>query len=514
LWGIVFAVSVADSAFAYAATYPNAASRAKLARSFSGNAGFNAIFGTARRLDTVAGFTSWRTMGFLTILGAVWGLLAATRLTRGEEDAGRWELLLSGATTRRGAAAQAAAGMGAGLVILWVVTAGAAVAIGSTSKVMFSFSASLFLATALVASAALFAAVGLLAGQLAVSRRQANGIGAGVLGACFLVRMVADSGSGLAWLRWATPLGWIENSRPLTGSNPAALVPVAVAVAVAVAVDIAIAGARDLGGSVVPGGGGRPARTRLLNGPLGLAVRLGRNVDAAWIAGMAALGISLGLIAKSASGAINASTSISNAIHRLGGYRGGAATYLGIAFLIAAALVTFVAAGQIAASRAEESSGRLEHLLVGSVARWRWLASRLAVSAGLLVLTSLATGLAAWVGAASQHSGTGIVELAKAGLNIAPPALFVLGAGTLVFGVAPRLSSGVVYTLVAWSLLVEMIGSVVNNRWLLDTSVLSHITPAPAASPNWLAATWLVGLGLLGAVVGIIAFGRRDLAGA
>ena len=30
------------------------------------------------------------------ILAAIWGLLIATLLTRGEEDAGRWELLLSG----------------------------------------------------------------------------------------------------------------------------------------------------------------------------------------------------------------------------------------------------------------------------------------------------------------------------------------------------------------------------------------------------------------------------------
>ena len=48
------------------------------------------------------------------ILGAVWGLLTSTRLLRGEEDSGRWDLLLCGQTTRRGATAQAIAGLGAG----------------------------------------------------------------------------------------------------------------------------------------------------------------------------------------------------------------------------------------------------------------------------------------------------------------------------------------------------------------------------------------------------------------
>ena len=50
------------------------------------------------------------------LLGAVWGLLTSTRLLRGEEDGGRWELLLAGRTTRRRAAAQALAGLGAGAV--------------------------------------------------------------------------------------------------------------------------------------------------------------------------------------------------------------------------------------------------------------------------------------------------------------------------------------------------------------------------------------------------------------
>ena len=45
------------------------------------------------------------------MLGAVWALLVATRLTRGEEDAGRWELLLAGGTTRGRALSLVMAGL-------------------------------------------------------------------------------------------------------------------------------------------------------------------------------------------------------------------------------------------------------------------------------------------------------------------------------------------------------------------------------------------------------------------
>jgi ABC-2 type transport system permease protein len=119
------------------------------------------------------------------------------------------------------------------------------------------------------------------------------------------------------------------------------------------------------------------------------------------------------------------------------------------------------------------------------------------------------------VGAASQHSGVGLGRLAEAGLNTAPPALFVLGAGGLVYGLRPRLATATAYGLVTWSFLVEFIGSVLRTPgWVLDTSLLTHISPVPATEPNWTATIWLAGLGLAGALVGIATFQRRDLVSA
>src|SRR5439155_557352 len=107
----------------YRSTFPTPASRANLVRSFQGNPAFESIFGLTRHLDTVAGYTAYKTLFTMTILGAVWGLLRATAFLRGEEDAGRFELLLAGPTTRGRATAQVVAGLGAGLVALWVPAA-------------------------------------------------------------------------------------------------------------------------------------------------------------------------------------------------------------------------------------------------------------------------------------------------------------------------------------------------------------------------------------------------------
>jgi ABC-2 type transport system permease protein len=184
-------------------------------------------------------------------------------------------------------------------------------------------------------------------------------------------------------------------------------------------------------------------------------------------------------------------------------------------FIVAAGLMAIAVAGQIAAARSEEATGHLDNLLVRPVARWRWLAVRLSVALGLVVVASALAGVAAWVGATSQHAGVGFGELLGAGLNVVPPAIFVLGIGCLVFGIWPRGAIGVAYGLVVWSFVVETFSAAFDsNHWLRDTSPLLHIAPVPAADPNWTAAIWLVALGLLTAALGVVAFGRRDLAAA
>ncbi|MGZ4119958.1 MAG: hypothetical protein ACXVQS_04790 [Actinomycetota bacterium] len=515
LWGYLFGAMIYATARQYPSLFPDAASRAKIALSVQGNAGFEALFGQIHGIDTVAGYTAYKVGMTLMILGAIWGLLLATRLLRGEEDAGRWELFLSGQTTRARAATQAAIGLGVGVIALWAPTAILTIAIGTSSKVNISVGASLFFATSVVASAAMFMAIGMLVGQLSATRHDANVIGAGMLAGSYLVRMAADSDAGIRWLRWASPLGWIEELRPLTGSRGFAFLPIVALVTVVVAVSIRLAKQRDLEASAFASRDTAKPRTFLLGGQAGLTVRLTRPAIIAWTVAMVATGLVFGLVAQAAGTALRGSPTLERVISRLGGTRAGVESYLGLTFAIAAGLVAIAVAGQIAAIRNEEAAGHLDHLLVRPVGRWRWLTVRLCVGAGLVVGASVLAGLAAWAGAASQHTGVPVSDLIKAGLNVTPPALFVLGVGGLAFGVWPRGSIGVAYGLVVWSFVIETFASITSSsHWLRDTSPLLHIAPAPAAAPNWTAAAWLVGLGLLAAGAGVAAFWRRDLVGA
>jgi len=513
LWGYIFGAFVASSALSYSTIYKTQAEREHLAKAFALNNASRALLGPAPQLQTVAGFTVFKTFMTLMILGAVWGLLTSTRLLRGEEDAGRWELLLSGQTTRRGAAAQALVGLAAGVFMLWAITSVITIVIGRSSNVDIAAGPALYFAVALLASAVMFLAVGALASQLAPTRRQAAAYAAAVLGASYAARMVADSGTGLHWLIWISPLGWIEQLQPLTAPEPLALLPIIAFTAVSAAIAVHLAGGRDVGASTLPDRATSDPHVRLLFGPVGLAIRTLRPVAIGWWVAIALTGLLTGLVAKAA-GATISGTSVQEIFRRLGAPGVGTNAFLGVSFLIVGVLVAFVAAGQMTAAGGEESAGRLDHLLVRPLSRPSWLLGRLLVAVVVLVASGLIAGVFMWLGTATQHSGVGVASLVGAGLNVVPPSLCVLGIGALAFGLRPRAASVVMYGLLGWSLLVELVGGIgALSHYVLDTSVFHQMASAPAVPANWEANAVMAGIGVVSAGIGALAFQGRDLEG-
>ncbi|MGO9456122.1 MAG: ABC transporter permease subunit [Acidimicrobiales bacterium] len=513
LWGLVFGGYVAVAALSYLSAYKTARSRERLEVAFGNSSATSALFGPAHRLQTVAGFTVFKVQMACMLLGAVWGLATSTRLVRGEEDAGRWELLLSGGTTRARAAAQAVCGLAAGVGALWAVTALLVVVTGRSHRVRFDAGASMYLALALVATAVMFAALGAFCSQLAQTRRQAVGYGAAVLGVAYAVRLVADSGIGLTWLRWASPLGWVEELSPFSSPRPWALLPIAAFTAAATTAAVVLAGHRDLGAGAMARRAVPRPHTGLLSGPSGLALRVSWPSFVGWGAALAATGLLLGLIARSAGRTI-AGSSVRQVLSRLGAPGVGADAYLGIGFLILAVLLGFMAAGQATAARSEESSGHLELLVVRPVSRQRWFVGRLALAAVALVVAGVLAGAFTWLGAAAEHAGVGFPTLLGAGLNAVAPAVLVLGAGGLALGLLPRATTAVTYAVLGWSLLVVLAGGFTTlDHWVLDTSVFHQMAAAPAVAADWKTAAVMAGAGVVAAGAGVLTFTRRDLLG-
>ena len=463
----------------------------------------------------MAGFTVFKISMTLMILGAVWGLLTSTRLLRGEEESGRWELLLAGQTTRRGCHGPGARRPGRRRLArcgrsprsspFWS---------GLDASVDIAAGPSLYFALAMVATAVMFLAVGALTSQLGATRRQAASYAAVVPRRCYAVRMIADAGVGLHGLIWASPLGWVEELRPLTAPQPLALLP-----------DRRLhrgAGRRRRAPGRHPrrrgehraGPGDQRAAPRLLSGPTGLAIRLVRPTVIGWWAAIAVSGLLYGLIAKSAGGTISGS-SVHKVFSKLGASGTGADAVLGVCFLVLAVLVAFVGAGQLTAARSEESEGRLDHLLVRPVSRTSWLGGKAPRRCRRPPRERRRRGRhsrGSVPPASTRESAS--PRCLEAGVNLVPPAVAILGIGVLTFGIRPRMVSVVVYTLLGWSLLIVIVGGIgAVDHWVLDTSVFHQMASAPAVSPHWEANGIMMAIGCTGALLGGLAFRRRDLQG-
>jgi len=513
-WALLFGVFVASKSAGYAAAYPSAVARAKLAVSFGNNIGLSALFGAPHAINTVAGFTVWNTLNVMVIVGGIWALMTATKALRGEEESGRWELLLSGQTTARRACLNALAGLASGLLVMYAVAAIAFIVIGKIHSVDFSASAGLFFALAAMSGAAIFMAVGALTAELMPTRSQAAGLAAAIFGFFFVIRAVADI-TTLHWLLWITPLGWIEKLQPLYGSRPIWLIPIA-SLILALSVLTVLIAQRDLGDSVFADRGAAKSHLRLLNSSLGMSFRLTRSKAIAWLVAIAFGATFFGLLTKSAVSAFSGSSSIQNRLQSIvhATQSTGALVFLGVVFYLLMLLIMAMAASSISGIREDESEGFLDNLLVRGVSRMRWLLSRVFLGIITIVVAGLLISSGVGLGLIHQSFGISFSLLLQSGLNAIVPALFVFGVGIMALGFLPRLASAIAYAVIAWSFLISIVSSGINlNHWISDTSILQHMALAPAANPTWNTNLIIVAVSLVFIIIGALRFNSRDLQG-
>ncbi len=514
VWGLAAGLLVYTTVAGFTTIAPTAAERAQVLTDLAANRGLRALLGEPYRVETVAGLVDWRVLGTASLVVAIWGLLTATRVLRGEEAAGRWEVFLTGRTTARRATASALAGVAGSVLVLAAVVAAITWLVGMRDDAGFSGGRSLLFAAAVAAPAAVFLALGALTSQLVATRAQAAGLAGAGFAVAFMLRALGNAAPDVHWLVYLSPLGWVEQLRPLTDPRPVWLLPSLGLVALLAGLTVWLAD-RDLGSSVWADPDTARPRTALLTTPGRLALRLSWVSIVAWLAAMAIGGLLYGSLARSAGEAFASSTALEQFDGAVAdtAVTEGARAYAGVVFLMAMTVLMVYVASAVSRLRQEEGSGLLDNLLVRTVSRLRWLAGRVVIIVGVVVGAGLLAALGFWLGAARQQTGLTAGDLLTAGVNSLAPALLLLGIGLATFGLLPRVTAVVSYGLVAWSFVVEILGSVIDiPQLILDTSLLHHPAPAPAADPNWRVVGTYLALGLVLGVAGAVRLHTRDLA--
>ena len=192
-WALVFGATVAASAKTYVTSFPTEASRHQLAAITGADRGLAVLLGPVSAIDTVGGYTVYKGFVILTTIGAIWALFATTRVLRGEEDSGRWQLLLAGGTRPARATAATLVALGGAVAIVFLGTTLLTLLAGRDKAVGFGVGETVLYGLSITIAPAVFAAVGAVTSQLGRTRRMATGLGMGVFGVTFVIRMIADS---------------------------------------------------------------------------------------------------------------------------------------------------------------------------------------------------------------------------------------------------------------------------------------------------------------------------------
>ena len=493
----------------YRAAYPNGVSATQFAL-FQDNPAVRMMQGVPSSLDSAGGFTVWDGGWFFQLLLAVWAVLTTSRLLRGEEDTGRTDLVLAGPLRATRATALSLVAVAAAALLIGVVVTVTMLASGTGLR------GSALLGLGLAGVTATFAAVAAVTCQLVDVRRRAAAVAAGVLGLAYVLRMVGNSSDARSWVRWTTPLGWMDELRPYGDPDLRALLPMLIVPLLLAALAVMLRARRDLGGALLGTEAGRESHLRLLGGPTAFAWRSNRAVLLGWAIGLGIYAAVMGSLMSTMIDFLAQDKSYQKVMAQMGLDQAltilGFLALIGVMFGVAVALQV---AWRIGAARGEEESGRLEAVLARRVSRLRWLGGHalLTLLGGVLLLA--VTGTALWFGVAvSGSSEISWADAIRAAFNTLPVVVLISGLAVATFGLLPRLTVAVPVTVTVVGYVVTLLGPALSwPSWVLNLSPFTHLAWVPAVP--WAATSGIImtclGLGLLG--VGLLAFNRRDVVG-
>ncbi len=506
LWIAVFAGMAASSAAATIDLYPTAVSRARAAASFNDIQSLVALYGRIYDPPSVGGIALVKMGGMGAFFVALFAILVVVRHTRGEEEAGRLELL--GATVVGRYAALTAAllvAIGASLAL----AAGAAIGLIATGL---PADGSIAFGLAWAGVGISFAAVAGVTAQLTRSARTATGIAVAVLAGTYLMRAIGDTAhqAGPSALTWLSPIGWAQQVRPYAGDRWwVLLLSVALACAATAGAYVLLA-RRDLGAGLLPDRPGPPAAAASLRSPLALAWRLQRGALLGWAAGFTVLGLVFGNVASSIGDF--ATPEAQDLITKLGGVEGLVDAYIRVCLMVIGMAASAYGVQAAMRLRSEETGGRAESVLATATGRIGWAWSHVLIAVAGTTLLVAVGGAAAGIvrGVQTGDAGKGGAMLGGA-LAQAPAACVITGIVVALFGLAPRFVVAGWGILAAFVLLGELGPLFELDQRVLDVSPFAHVPRIPGDGLVVMPLVMLTVLAALLILGGLAGFRRRDI---
>lgn len=499
-WALAWTCLVLAVAASTLSLYPGGEERERYAASLGASRMQEAFNGRGYELRTAGGILSVEVGMFGLLALSLGACLMAVGRTRREEAEGRWDIVASASRGRTAPMRAAVAAVALSLLPFGAATAVGLVALGLPAG------GSLAYAGSLVCYAMVFAALGFLAAQIAPDARTAAATAVSATLGCYLLRALVD---GRHWpATWATPMGWLAETRPWGAIRWWTFLAFALTAALLMAAALLLASRRDLGGSAMGMRSGPARAPAWLSGPWAWTWRTARAPILAWALGAVVLASVMASMGEEIRLEVAANPSL---VAVMGGQ--DPADFLTALAMTLLALFS-LAAGMAVWSRYrdEEAAGRLGLVASAPVSRKRlwgtWLAWSCLAASGVMLAGAVV--YAAVLTRVSDRTGPGSILLAGAA-DVVAVLVVIAGAGVLV---AARPGLGrVAWIPCAWVGVVGMLADVLRlPEWARRLSPVQAVGRAPVESPRWAAVGAFAFAALALALVGGRLSDRRDLA--
>jgi len=471
------------------------------------NPAVSALYGRVTSLPNAGAFVEWKMGMFVALAIAMWSALMATRVTRGSEDDGTWDLLVVSRVGRQPALASAMgvlfeAGTAVGAATFLTLVAG-----GQRTG------DSLLYGLAMVGIAWSGAALGLLGAQFFAPRRSASQVALCSIGLLFIVRVLADGSTANVWLRWVTPFGWLENVGAFHHRAELWLLPL---LALPIATSISawrLQRTRDVGSAWWTRADRSRARESLLRTPWRFAWRERWGMLGAWTVGLGVLGLVVGYLTNALVQLCRTDPGYVKLLKRWGfGSMVTGRGFIAEACVLFAVAISFMVAALLVSIGTDSYQGRLDLPLSYGTSRAKWLASGVVTTVAATAAIAMFCALATWLGVVVSGTTMGLRAPLEGMANALTMAPWLIGVSVLLIALTPRFS----YLVIAMMLTVFYVDAVLGPimrwpEWLLDVSPFYHLHLVPVAPSNWGATLSLTLIGVAAGLLGLRVFTRRDV---
>lgn len=444
---------------------------------------------------------------FLYIPIALFSIFTMVRHTRAEEQSRRAELVRANVVGRHATlTATVLLTTAANLIIAALLWVGGIAA-------EFSSEGSALIAAGGFALGIFFTGVAAVAVQLSESARASSAMATAFLGLAYLIRMGGDMPEvGGTALSWFSPLAWSQQTAPFVEDRWWPLLISAGFTAALIWLGYFLSTKRDVEASMFAIRLGRSEAKPSLGTPLGMAGRTLWSGLRGWGLALILTGLMFGSFAQAI---VDAADDLPDEMAQM---FSGDDMMLGYLAFMGVFMAIFIAASGVSGLgqlRDEENHGRVEYGMSAPLGRSTWLGSHLTVLvigvAGILALAGLSMGAGA---AASLDEGGGeyFGQLLLATTLQIAPVLAVIGIVTALFGWFPKISNAVGWLTIGFGGFANIFSGMLDlPEWLVQFSVFSHLAEYPVEDIAWAPVIWLSAIGVVGIVLGLVGWNRREV---